>query len=276
MSSGINSLALEQTRRALDIFEQLETVLTNLEDYKNSLVLDPKDLAEFDVHLARLKAVIAIVEDTDTPLNFSTLTTKRTKIERLGLAKDVINAYYKEGKTLQEIQDQYQDVLSSGAVATFIKTYNKYSPKEQAEAYRSKDSVFDTREQLERLLTMINTQLVRLQYSNDPKQQENHRGYVAELRQLLKLAADFRKDIAAMLQEQQFKQDVSTILLSVLEPHQREAALDLLRKYQSGGLASVTLDVHIAESKGHLSPMPPAKDDTCTAMDDTPLSIDLL
>jgi hypothetical protein len=124
---------------------------------------------------------------------------------------------------------------------------------------------------------MINTQLVRLQYSNDPKQQENHRGYVAELRQLLKLAADFRKDIASMLQEQQFKQDVSAILLTVMEPQQREEALNLLRKYQSSGLTSVTLDVHIAESKGELAPMPRAVDSTENVSKyDVPLAIDLL
>lgn len=242
---------IELSNKALDIFEQLEAIVNNLEGFSRELPAAKSK--ELEVYIERIKALIVVLdENTALPgvcsalTNVSTSLRKLTKVERLGISADILRLFYKEGKSVQEISEIFGDSVHPATIRRFLSIYENYSNKEKIKAQTNGESVFNTQNQLERLLTMINTQLGRLAYSNDPKVQENHKGYLSELRQVIKLASDFQKEIFNMLQTKQFQEDVRHILVNLMTGAQREEAIQILDKYRQTGFAPSSVEVHNA------------------------------
>jgi hypothetical protein len=248
-----NAEVLKQTSRALDVFEQLESIIEKLVGLAESDDLSKPGQVELNIHIERLRGVVSILDSEENLAPIFTQVTangNKSRIERLGIAGDIIKLYYRDGLSHNAILSKYNNEISNKTLTRFLRMYEALSPQEKSKVYnQSKDSIFDTQNQLEKLLTMINVQLGRLAYTNDAKQQENHRGYIAELRQLVKLASDFRKDVQEDLERRQFQKDMSYIMLNVCTLEQREQIMNILRKYQLGGMESITMDLHMARTE---------------------------
>jgi len=228
--------AITHSGTASSIYEQLEST-TNLIESIASATTDRGAATELSLVTTKLKALLVLFDEEDLlPVLASQLSIKTTKskVERLGLSKEVIRLATQSKLSAPQIAEHFAGQGIDLVPTTILRFLKAYESSTYAEKVRSKStSVFDTSEQLERLLSIVNTQLSKLAYSIDPKQQENHKGYVGELRQLIKLAADLQRSVQAQIEQSKFQSDIRYILLSVCTPDQQRMVLDRLRQYGS-------------------------------------------
>lgn len=235
-SNAISVSGLATSHQAASMYEQLERIGKLIGDCSEA-TSDPATAIELKLVDTKLKALLTLFDDEQSlPVLAAQLTAKSTssKIERLGLSKEVIRLATTGRMPITEIQAHFklQGIdLDVHTIAKFIKAYEASSYAEKIRA-KSK-SIFDTSDQLENLLCIINTQLSKLNFAIDPKQQDNHRAYVGELRQLIKLAADLQRNVHQAMEQVKFQADVRYILLSICTGEQRALALERLRQYSS-------------------------------------------
>jgi hypothetical protein len=227
---------LEQANQAAGIYEQLEQIIQTIEAISQSTT-DVGAAQELQIVEAKLTAVLPLFnQDELLPLLASQLKAPLTqnKVQRMGLSKEVIRMSVQLRLTPKEISTSFEDKgidIGPHAITTFLTAYENSTYAEKIKAKTS--SIFDTPEQLERLLTIINTQLGRLSNAVDPKQQENHRGYVSELRQSLKLAADLQMSVHKQMEQARFQADIREILLNICTADQRDLVIKHLERYAS-------------------------------------------
>lgn len=230
----MSEFALEQANQAAGIYEQLEQIGQTVAAIAQSTT-DFGAAQELRVVEAKLAAVLPLFnQDELLPLLASQLKAPLTqnKVQRLGLSKEVVRMSTNLRLTPKEISAALTDQgieIGHNAIITFLTQYENSSYAEKIKAKTS--SIFDTPEQLERLLTIINTQLGRLSNAIDPKQQENHKGYVAELRQSLKLAADLQMSVHKQMEQARFQADIREILVNICTAEQRDLVIKHLEKY---------------------------------------------
>lgn len=253
LSPSIDDSALISAQKALDIFEQFDSLVLDLEGFCRDLTGITKE--ELLIHITKLKGILTILENSDTlPDITSQLISynQKSKIERLGIGKNILHARFVQNRTIEEIKQQYEGQVSLSHISRFLGIYEKANARDKAKMFNPvDDSVFSTEKQLEKLLVTINVQLSRLTYANDPKQQEVHKGYVGELRQLLKLASDFKSQMKQDSEQKAFQQNVSKILLTVCTDRQREIVADMLRSFMGASFDGASVESHIVKfSKG--------------------------
>jgi predicted RNA-binding protein YlxR (DUF448 family) len=239
----MDSQLLNATNNAASIYERLVEVETTLLSI-SQVSSDLETREELAVVCAKLSTILPLFDQAELlPLLSSQLSTKgiQSKVERLGLSKEVVrlSTEMKFGSVKICEQLAAQGVtLSPATIASFLRAYENSS---YAEKIRTKNaSIFNTTDQLESLLTIISTQLGKLSFSADPKQQENHRGYVSELRQAIKLAADLQQSVFKQMQETIFRQQVQDILINVCNDEQREEVLHRLQLLSATNVSSST------------------------------------
>lgn len=230
----MSDFALEQANQTAGIYEQLEQIEQTVAAIAHSTT-DVGAAQELQIVKAKLAAVLPLFDQDELlPLLASQLKVPLTqnKVQRLGLSKEVVRMSIQLRLTPKEISAALTDQgveIGYNAISSFLTQYENSSYAEKIKAKTS--SIFDTPEQLERLLTIINTQLGRLSNAVDPKQQENHRGYVAELRQSLKLAADLQMSVHKQMEQARFQADIREILVNICTPEQRDLVIRHLERY---------------------------------------------
>jgi ribosomal protein S15P/S13E len=231
-----SEITLREAEQAASIYERLEQI----EDHLNSLAEEQKDLGlrqELNIISTKIKALLPLFDQTALlPLlaNQLNVTGFQSKIERLGLSKEIIRLSTESKMTPANISTHLETKgIKIGAITirNFLRLYENSTYAEKIKA--KTNSVFNTADQLESLLTLINTQLGKLSFSIDPKQQENHRAYVGELRQVVKLAADLQLNVHKQIEQTKFQADIRYILLNVCTAEQRSIVIEQLKAYSS-------------------------------------------
>lgn len=216
---------------ALSFVEQAIEVQERLEDFSRYLPLEYK--SEYDNVLQELKLVVDILDSEQCPLDIvkhkplaSQL--RKNKIERLGVAGEVIKLRRHDNKTMQEIGDMFN--VSARSVSRFFRYYDGLAPSQKSKYNRK--SVFELTERLEELQTMILSQIYSLQGVKD----EIAVKYVGELRQSLELAmkvAEKINDSKQMRREyEEFKQTIFDILKQEL-PHRQGEIIEKMKTFMS-------------------------------------------
>lgn len=219
--------------RQASIYQELESVLKALCSLKQ--ILDSEAAKELEISIERLKATLILFDkDSLLPAVAGQLEiyAARGTIERLGLSTEVLSLAASNKMSAKDIATRFKErgiEVSESSVRTFLDRYDKSSYADKVRLRTT--SVFDSGNQLEKLLALINAQLARLNYATDPKQQEVHARYVSELRQTIKLAADLQIKLNETLERRRFQDAVKTAILSVCTVEQRERILQLLKDF---------------------------------------------
>ncbi len=218
--------------RELTIYEQLDSVATALTSLQATLSKDAAQ--ELEISIAKLKGALVLFDSSallPAVAGELDIYAARGSVEKLGLSKEVLAlASNKLGAT--EISQRFKErgiSINASTIRAFIEKYQSSSYGERVKVRTT--SVFDTSTQLEKLLAQINSQLGRLQYSTDPKQQENHSKYISELRQTIKLAADLQIKLGELFERRRFQEAVKQVILSVCTPDQQQEVLRLLKDF---------------------------------------------
>lgn len=194
--------------RRVTVWEQLESVLSDLDSFVAQLPEEQR--AEGQEHLRALRALIDVL---DTDLAQSPVATgvslPKDKIERLGLGPEIIRL--RPRMTITQLAEHFN--LSEETIRRFLRRYDQMKASEKSRLRSS--SVFDVFDRLEELAAMIYRQLAILE-----AQPETHVKYIAELRQVLDLAARLTKDLYTIRKYEEFKKAVVDILMQEL-PHRR-------------------------------------------------------
>lgn len=209
---------------SIGLLERFEDNINLIEDCTKFISnIDTRTLAENTI--AELKQLIEIFEDSFNPLeladkaNLSGFTFK-SKIYQLGIAAEIIKLR-EAGTSMRGIAASFN--ISDTAVRRFLKHYDSLSAV--AKAKIKTNSVMNTTDRLEDLMTMILRQLHRLEGVND----DVHVKYIGELRQTLGLAAQVSEKIATYKSYQNFREAVQSILASELP----ERRLEIIRKLKA-------------------------------------------
>lgn len=226
---------------ALGIIEHLQEVVQNLQVFGESL--PEKYRSEFRVHLAKLEAVVAVLDTNAVHLpvlhgDAGAKLAKHATITRLGIAGELVRLRNTGKYTLEALAAQFDVPLSE--VQRFFRYYDQASPSEKAKFRRQ--SVFDVSERLEDLLQIIIRQLARLEGLND----EVHVKYVAEFRQVISLATSLIEKVNNYQRIQQLIALVGDILVQELPERQREIIDKIYKLTQS--VVSVELQPSIPQS----------------------------
>ena len=214
---------------ALSFVEEFLEVRDQLKEFKNVLPLDYK--SEYNKVLEELDILIDIIDSENTPVELvkgkklSGLL-KRNKIERLGIAGEVVKLRRQDNCSMSEIAEMFN--LSHKTVSRFFKYYDSLVPSQKSKYNRK--SIFELTERLEELQTMILSQIYRLQGVKDDIAVK----YVGELRQSLELAmkvAEKINDSKQMRREyEEFKQTIFDILKKEL-PHRQAEIIHEMKKF---------------------------------------------
>jgi hypothetical protein len=241
----------------MGIYEQISDVSKDLSDLKPFLAKE--HAIELEAAIVKLQAALHLFNNNEVlPAVIGELEvfSTRTSVERLGIGKEVVEmAARKKLKPpeISHILEQRGFAVTAAAVKIFLDKYQKLTYAEKVKI--KSDSVFNTSNQLEKLLTIINAQLGRLQYSTDAKQQEVHSKYVSELRQTLKLAADLQLKIGELAARQKFEEAVKEIIFGICSPEQQKEVLQSLKDFGNPDvLATQALRTFAATNNDYLHP----------------------
>ena len=143
-------VALERAQSAMAFIEQIEFIIYSLEALKAN---SPVNLhAEIDAIVSRSRAIYVMVNDSEVEFDIvaerrNLSTQSLSKIERLGIGKEIVRLRLENRVSLKEIAEKFS--LSTATVSQFLKVYDQAKPDEQVRMRRT--SIFDTSEQYERL-----------------------------------------------------------------------------------------------------------------------------
>lgn len=225
----MSELGIKKENIALGVLEQLELVHQDVQAVANQLRKSEK--VELESALARLTSIITLFDDETFTANM-TASPKisrvyQTKIERMGLARQVIRMRQVNKMTYGEIASSTG--VDANTVSRFCRYYDEQTPREKSRYQRA--SVFDTATQYEDIASIIYRQLARLEDSDA----ENHVKYVSEMRQLLKQAKELMDQQRQADQIQDIKQAVVQILQNAL-PEQRD---EIMKQFSLVGIGTM-------------------------------------
>jgi len=220
----------EEILETYGLIEAFGGCLEKLQDLCDNPCQVDKD--ELRIYLGELGALLNAL-DTDctvVPIISEQILNGRkytSKIERLGIASELIRLRNEEHKTISELQTRFG--LNYVTIRRFFNIYDKSKPSERSEIRNN--SITDIVSSLESIAASIRIQLARYQGQGDV-----HVKYIQALTELVKVA---QKQQEAWAVRQHYSQLVAAIA-HVLEqelPHKRkevaEAFAPLLRQAQS-------------------------------------------
>lgn len=203
---------------ALGIVEELVETSSELKKFFTRLKLTGELQTEALALSSKLESLVNLIDENSIPIPAldKGLLSPRHKgiIERLGIGSELIRLREHENKTIAEIAALHN--LCPQTVSRFFKYYASLKPSQQVKVRKS--SVFDTTERLEDLMTMIMSQLARLQGSND----EVAVRYTDQLRQTIQMAAQLTEKMTNYAAYQTFTKSVVEILLTELPGRRNE------------------------------------------------------
>lgn len=212
---------------SLAIIERLEDTIESIGNYVELNIPEDTKREYLETRINELKQLAKIISNSFNPIeisdnvNLSGLTFK-SKIYELGIAAEIIRLR-ESGATITQIAKSFS--LTDYMVSRFLKHYDSLS--KVAKAKVKTESVMNTTERLEDLMTMILRQLHRLEGVDD----EVHVKYIGELRQTLGLAAQISEKITTYQSYQSFMLKVKELLISEL-PERRLEIIGKLKALQ--------------------------------------------
>jgi transposase-like protein len=169
------------------------------------------------VYINNLKLLIELLDTGDTPfvnLKDNSKVNSKSVIDRLGIAGELLKLRGEPGQTISSIAKHFG--LPENTVKRFFKYYDSSKPSIQTKLRRT--SIFDTATQLENLAVIIQRNMARLEASDDATNAK----FVAEMREIIKLASVFAKEMSNYEQFNRMKQIVFDILLRELPARRTE------------------------------------------------------
>lgn len=220
-----NSLEDNTLQLSLGLLESLESLIESLNDRVKSSVVGEENLNVILDLTGRIENTLSIITENINPVELADkarISGRRyvSIIHTLGISGEVIRCR-ERGETIANIASKFSIHIST--VSRYLKYYDKLSKAKQSKI--KANSVMNTTERLEDIMSMCLRQLHRLEGFND----EVHVKYIGELRQTIGLAAQVSEKIATYKAYEQFKQTVEEILLSELP----ERRMEIVRKLKS-------------------------------------------
>ncbi|MFB6283756.1 MAG: hypothetical protein ABEK59_07465 [Halobacteria archaeon] len=223
--------AKEDFYQALSLIEQFHEALNQLQELEKEL--PQRHQGELEATRKELESLVDVLDSESSPVeivqsqNLSGVL-RRSKVERLGIAGELVRARREEKATLRELSERFG--LNARCIGRFFRYYDSLQPSQKSKYQRK--SVFEVTERLEELQTEILRNFKRLEGTRD----EVAVKYIGELRQTLELAvkvADRINDAKEMRRQyEEFKQVVYDIFAQDLkdQPQLRDQILDKLKR----------------------------------------------
>jgi transcriptional regulator with XRE-family HTH domain len=147
-----------------------------------------------------------------------------SKIERMGLGKEIVRLRSESRLTIKEIAERYS--LSTKTVSQFLKVYEKAKPSEQA-IMRS-TSIFDTFDSFERLNGRLEALFARVEMSDFQVSVQ----VLAEFRKTIESAEKFMSKMSDQEKLDRIRQVVQEVLIQELP----EKRVEIINKLAEAGI----------------------------------------
>lgn len=211
--------------------EQLEFITHSLEAIKNDAPLTLH--AELEAVITRSRAVYAMVNDSEVEFNIvaerrNLATQSLSKIERLGLGKEIVRLRLENRLNIKEIAEKFS--LSTATISQFLKVYDQAKPDEQAKMRRT--SIFDTGEQYERLGVKLDLLFAQVQSSD----QQVSVQVLGEMRKTIESAERFMTKYS----EREKMERVLLIIQEILQTELPERRVEVMKRFAALGLKGAT------------------------------------
>jgi hypothetical protein len=212
---------------SLGIVERLEDTINSISKYIELNIAEDVSREYLLERTKELKQLEKIISNSFNPLEISDNAkvsgiTFKSKIYELGIAAEIVRLR-ENGATINEIAKSFS--LDHSVISRFLKHFDTLSKVSKAKI--KTESVMNTTERLEDLMSMILRQLHRLEGVDD----EVHVKYIGELRQTLGLAAQISEKITTYQSYQDFMHKVKELLISEL-PERRLEIIGKLKALQ--------------------------------------------
>jgi hypothetical protein len=151
-----------------------------------------------------------------------------SKIERLGIGKEIVRLRLENRVSIKEIAEKFS--LSAATVSQFLKVYDQAKPDEQVRMRRT--SIFDTTEQYERLNVKLDLLYAKV-ISSD---QQVSVQVLGEMRKTIESAERFM----AKYSEREKMERVLLIIQEVLQSELPEKRVAIMQRFAALGLKGAT------------------------------------
>lgn len=184
---------------------------------------------ELEAVIGRVKTLYEMVDNNDA--EFDIVSAQKTlseiapsKIERMGLGKEIVRLRSESRLTIKEIAERYS--LSTKTVSQFLKVYEKAKPSEQA-IMRS-TSIFDTFDSFERLNGRLEALFARVEMSDFQVSVQ----VLAEFRKTIESAEKFMSKMSDQEKLDRIRQVVQEVLIQELP----EKRVEIINKLAEAGI----------------------------------------
>jgi transcriptional regulator with XRE-family HTH domain len=222
--------ALDRANAALSLVEQIEILIRDVHLFAQALS-DQHERSECESFSGRLKTLYQMLNN-DGELLFDVTGTNRslkeaypTKIERLGLSKEIIRLREENRLSIADIANKYG--LSNLTVSKFLQTYDSAKPIDKVKMKST--SIFSITEQIESLAAGIYRQMSRLEGSND----EVHVKYVAELRQTIAMADKYLDKASAISEANAKVEQIRAVIMETLMEELPDKRTAIIKRFEA-------------------------------------------